>query len=106
MTHHPGANLARGIGSTVLELADARGWDAKGLADRAGIIPTQLRRMMNGDDAMNTDHMVKLSRALGVSVIDLLADQAGEVERVAVSDADFEDVLIRARAEGWAMQGA
>ena len=106
MTHHPGANLARGIGSTVLELADARGWDVKQLADRAGIVPTQLRRMMNGDDAMNTDHMVRLSRALGVTVTDLLAGQSDDVESVAVSDADFEEVLTRARAEGWAMQGA
>lgn len=104
MTLHPGANLARGIGSTLVELADARGWDVKGLADRAGIVPTQLRRMMNGEDAMNTDHMVKLATALRVTLADILAGVSDV--RTSDSEVDFEDALREAEANGWAMHAA
>lgn len=97
-----GANLAQAIGATVLELAHQRGWDVKELSERAGIRSTQLGRMISGDNPFNTDHLVKLARALDEPVSKLLSGLVGDLEPPEAF-VDFEQVVREAHREGWAM---
>ena len=102
---HEGANLALAIGATISELADQRGLTIKQLGEAAEIRPTQLATMINGDLPFNTDHVVRLARALRVGTSAVLSGVAGDVDAAPV-EVDFEDLVDVARREGWAMQGA
>jgi plasmid maintenance system antidote protein VapI len=107
-THHPGENLARNIGAQVVELAEHGGRTVDEVADLADIRRTQLRMMINGEAAFNTDHLVKLAIAMGVDVAELIDGTAVGVKPAPALTAsrEFEDVLWEARHNGWAMQGA
>lgn len=105
MSAHIGANLARSIGANVAELTDQRGLTVTQVAEASDIRITQLRRMIDGEDAINSDHIVKLAVGLRVSVADLLAGIAPDVTGEPV-EVDFEALVYTAHREGWAMQRA
>ncbi|WNM28455.1 helix-turn-helix transcriptional regulator [Demequina capsici] len=89
----------------MLEAADRCGWDVHRLGDAAGIRSTQLASMISGEQAFNTDHLVKLARALDITVGDVLSGIAPDVEPVDApeSEVDFETLVYQAHREGWAM---
>lgn len=100
MTFHPGAAVARDIGATILERADEQGWTLDEVADRADIRRTQLRRMVEGEDAINTDHMVKIAKVLGVTPADLLGSVGPATDILEATERDFEDLLRDVRDKG------
>lgn len=107
MSAHVGANLARAIGANISEIADQRGLTVDQIAVASDIRVTQLRRMIDGEDAINSDHIVKLAVGLRVSVADILAGIAPDIEAVnAEPEVDFETLVYQAHREGWAMQRA
>ncbi len=103
---HPGATLAQAIGANLLELADERGLTLNQVADLAYIRGPQLRRMIDGEDPFNTDHLAKLSQAFRVAVGDLLGNMPDRIQEPIDPDAAFEQALQNAHEHGWVMQRA
>ena len=76
---HPGAFVAQAFGTYIVERIAERDWAIPDLAERSDIHTAQLKRMLEGGDAVNTDHIVKLSTALGISVAEMLEAVAWEL---------------------------
>ncbi|CAA9349992.1 MAG: hypothetical protein AVDCRST_MAG29-2181 [uncultured Nocardioidaceae bacterium] len=73
---HPG--LEETARQRLRVLRQARGWTLDDLAARAHVGASTISRIETGQRRLAVDQLVTLSRALGVSVDDLLADDDGD----------------------------
>lgn len=76
---HAGAFVAQAFGTYIVERVAERDWTIADLAERADIATAQFKRMLEGADAINTDHIAKVSTALSISPADLLEAVAWEL---------------------------
>lgn len=65
------------IGERIRHYRTERGWSIKELSEKSGINPSHLYRMEKGKKTPSEETLIKLNRALDVS-IDCLLDTAGE----------------------------
>lgn len=105
----PGAKLEP-FGDRVRRLREKRGWSQAELAEKAGLAPTALSRILKGDRDPRMGHLVELASALEISLTELVAgttaagavldwvprERLGECERARVEMIRERDV---ARAE-------
>ena len=74
MTHDGIEATAR---SRLRSMRTARGWTIEELARRAHLSPSTISRLETGHRRLTLDHLVTLARALGTTVDELLAEDAG-----------------------------
>jgi transcriptional regulator with XRE-family HTH domain len=74
--------LARLIGLRIAELREARGLKQQDLASLARVTVQWLSRVENGKENLTLATLVKLSDALEVEVVDLLASPANPLRKV------------------------
>jgi transcriptional regulator with XRE-family HTH domain len=94
-----GATALIDFGERVKALREARSLSQGDVAEKAGLTPASLSRLLSGDRTLRMDQAVALARALGVSVIELTQGTTAEgVVSGWVPRAEF-DQADRGRAE-------
>lgn len=69
------ADRLRAMRRRILERRESLGWTQKDLGDRAGYWATYVGQIERGERMPPLDTLLSLAQALGVDVLDLLADE-------------------------------
>jgi transcriptional regulator with XRE-family HTH domain len=77
----PGEELAKAFGSRLTQLREVRGWKQRELSRRAEIDPGRLSKLERGVARVSVPELIRLSRALGSGLDELVFGAAVSLER-------------------------
>ncbi len=87
------AAVAPGLGGKIRELRKGQGWSQSELAEQLGFHLTYVNRVETGKQAPSLEFIVKAGRTFGVSIDQLLADQAEGLQEVRLEDKELAERL-------------
>lgn len=105
MSDAAGDDVARAVGRRVRAARDLRGWTLDRLAQRSGVSRRMIVNVETGSSNASITTLLRLARALDVTLADLVAD-AADTHQVALSGPDGRTPLWRGDQGGTAVLAA